>query len=147
MTLFQTNWFFDKWVVGPMVFRTNGSSNQWVFGPMTLFQTNRFSDQRAVRLMGCRTNGSSDQWAVGPSALHPSWWRQQQLLPHSPYKRLLARIHCHTTCLLTYLPIGRSTYILPVFLPTTLITCLPSYLFVYLPIYLSTCIWCLYTHN
>ena len=40
----------------PMIlFRTNGSSYRWVFGPM-----------------GRRTNGSSDQWAVGPSTWHHS---------------------------------------------------------------------------
>ena len=38
-----------------------------VFGPMALFRTNGSSDQSVFGPMGLRTNGSSDQWAVGPS--------------------------------------------------------------------------------
>ena len=50
-------------------FRTNGPSNQWVFGSMGN-RTNRFSDQWVFGPMGFRANGSSNQWAVEPSTRH-----------------------------------------------------------------------------
>ena len=61
----QTDGSSDQWVIGPMGFRTNESSDQWVVGPMSL-RTNESSDQWVVRPMGLLTNGSSDQWVFGP---------------------------------------------------------------------------------
>ena len=82
---FSDQWFSDQWhFFGPMDLRTDGSSDQWVVGPMGLFRTNVPSDQ--LHTFGpivfgpmtlsdqwifgpmtlFRTNGSSDQWVFGP---------------------------------------------------------------------------------
>ena len=44
-TLFRTNGSLDQWVFGPMGFRTNGPSDQLVCGPMCR-RTNGLSDHR-----------------------------------------------------------------------------------------------------
>ena len=63
-----SNGFSDQWdVFGPMSRRTNDTFfGPMIFGPMTLFRTNGSSDQWVFGPMGRRTNGFSDQWVVGP---------------------------------------------------------------------------------
>ena len=65
------------------LFRTNGSSDQWVFGPMGR-QTNGFSDQWVVGPMGCRTIETS-----------PRHWHCHWHCSRSRRRRHCCHWHCH----------------------------------------------------
>ena len=81
MTLFQSNGSLDQWVFGPMGFRTNVFSDKWTFGPMTLFGpvgrrtndtlfwTSGLSNQLHIFLdqWFFEPIRLSDQWVVGPA--------------------------------------------------------------------------------